>query len=533
LLIAAGALLAFLVGLRPHLASLQPVEEEMSFYKGCIALLALALSLSETFARRRGYAISERAVRWIAGLLAAAAMFAYFNSEQPHGYTYHLWDMFHYYLGSKYHAELGYKRIYRCTAVAESELSPASLTEVRGRGLRNLETNSIETTAAALAEPAACKLHFSAERWAAFKKDVAFFRGQSDRAFWVRVQTDHGYNTPPLWTAMGKMLAVVFPVSTPGLTALACIDPILFIGMFFAIFRAFGFRVMCVAIIFWGTQFPAHEFFTNGAMLRKDWLFLTVVSACLARRRCYFLAGGALMAASLLRVFPAVLFAGWIVHAAAHALHHRRLPRPYARTFAGAAVIGATLACVSAAVVGPDAYGEFIAHIRAHQQVPLTNNMGLPQIVSFSTEGRAQWTRDYGLVDPYSKWASAQIETRHRRHAIWAGIVCVVAVAFVVLVARLKTMWVTQALSLVLLVSATPLACYYYDVFILAALLSAIHKRFERAALLVAGTSAMLIRWPRLSYWWDDRYVVQSVLFFGFAVGLLLSFKKRHARREA
>jgi hypothetical protein len=50
---------------------------------------------------------------------------------------YHRWEQFHYFLGAKYFPELGYTRLYQCTAVAEAEQDGGKLEDrVRLHDLR-------------------------------------------------------------------------------------------------------------------------------------------------------------------------------------------------------------------------------------------------------------------------------------------------------------------------------------------------------------------------------------------------------------
>ena len=59
------------------------------------------------------------------GLLIALGVLsfgAYWNFGSFHFGNYiHIWDTFHYYVGSKYFKELSYDRLYECVAVADSE----------------------------------------------------------------------------------------------------------------------------------------------------------------------------------------------------------------------------------------------------------------------------------------------------------------------------------------------------------------------------------------------------------------------------
>jgi hypothetical protein len=271
---------------------------------------------------------------------------------------------------------------------------------------------------------------------------------------------------------------------------------------------------------------PGNEIYTAGALLRQDWLFWTVLSACLARRGYPFLAGGSLATASLLRIFPGLLFAGWVVAAVAHRLRRGRFLPAHLQAFAGALAVGGALALVSAAAAGPGAYADFARHMRQYQETPLTNDMGLPQILAYRLQGRAARTVDYAQIDPYLPWIQMQLEERRNRRPLLEILTGTLAVLFVLVTARLRTLWVIQALGLVWIAALVSLPCYYYSVFLLAPLLGAVHRRYAVAALFAAAASAALAACPWLSGSWDDAYVVQSVLFLGFAAGLLVSFSR-------
>jgi hypothetical protein len=75
----------------------------------------------------------------------------------------------------------------------------------------------------------------------------------------------------------------------------------------------FGWRVMMVGAIFWGANGPANFYWTGGAFLRQDWIFLLVAAAALARRRKFFLAGYAMIWSGLIRVFPMFMLFGWLI----------------------------------------------------------------------------------------------------------------------------------------------------------------------------------------------------------------------------
>ena len=124
-----------------------------------------------------------------------------------------MWDTFHYYIGSKYFKELSYDRLYECVAVADSE-EPGLKRRVELRKIMNLRTNMMVDTKDVMADPiGTCKVHFTAERWADFKHDVAYFRNHHDIKRWEEAQTDHGYNGSPVWNIVGTTLTNMAPIS--------------------------------------------------------------------------------------------------------------------------------------------------------------------------------------------------------------------------------------------------------------------------------------------------------------------------------
>ena len=250
--------------------------------KGVIAGLAAVFVFYEAHREAIKRPVAERWKRFVGITLAAAAVLAYFNGFR-NGYdkAYHRHELYHYYLGAKYFHEMGYDALYRCTVVAQDELGVYTHVdedtgksfridmgkEVRhpDRKVRNLgQDNLLVPAKRFLDKPEECKKPFSEERWAAFKKDIAFFRAVSGNDYFNKMQGDHGFNPPPVWTIAGKVFSEMAPASTRFMQALAGLDMLLWAGMFWALAWAFGWRVSAVAAIFWGCQSSAPMLWTCG-----------------------------------------------------------------------------------------------------------------------------------------------------------------------------------------------------------------------------------------------------------------------------
>ena len=565
-----------LIGLAPHLTSLgldvsAADPSSLAGHPG-FGLLAAAADSSQDFfwenqifkkpqwvglmfglrARRMGEYISPRLKRGLAILLAVLAFGAYFDFGNPnvrYSEYYHRHELYHYYLGSKYSEELGYKRLYDCTMIAEIENGRRS--QIEKREFRDLRVNLIKKAKDTYIfdEPERCTKHFSEQRWAEFKKDVDWFYNSSRGSYWERMQQDHGYNPPPVWTMTGKALASLHPADGDYFKLLASIDVVLQAGMVVLLFWAFGYRVGAVGAIFWGCNAAANFYWTGGAFLRQDWLFLLVASLALCRKRYFFWAGAALMWSALLRVFPVALFGGWVAMVLIHVVERLRgrpsvdgktgflglLHPDHRRLIAGALVALAVLVPASmAATGGPKAYKDFFAHIQTHKHTPLTNHMGLPTIISHNWDGRMRFTRNENLDDAFEGWK----EGRNRRIEKLKVVQYGAFVAFFLWIAwalhRSRLLWLGPALSLPLVMCLTDLTCYYYSMYIAAAVLT-LPRRGIGATLLFTGAASVLLLGKNIGYaptnvsgfyFVDDNFAVQSYLFMLFSILMLWDYSR-------
>jgi hypothetical protein len=499
------------------------VYRSLNWIKAMLALTAAALSVYET---ARIAARKPPRKCWSKGAalaLAVMSLAAYFSfGDVGYAEFYHRHEFFHYYLGSKYPRELGYKRLYLCTAVAQTELGQGN--EVRARKIMDLAVDRIVPGRTALEHPEECRSRFTPERWDAFKSDVRFLRQSSNLEYWNGMQTDHGYNPPPVWTALGHFWSSMHAPSLAYFKFLASLDLMFWVGIFAAIGWAFGWRVFCVAAIFFGCQVPGEYFWTGGAFRRQDWLFGLVLSACLVRKRYYALGGAALAYSTLLRVFPGVLLAGWAVVVGTHAWKHKRWAPHHVRLIMGGVAAAVVLVSLSIGVAGWRAYPEFCQHIQLHKQTPVTNNMGLETLLSHSYAGRMEFVRDEKKVDPFAQWVAMRRDRLHAFRPLHVVLLIALGFVFVKVVRRVKSLWIALALSLAVVISVVETTCYYYSMFILAALLSRHRRGVEAWVLCVAGVSQLLAVNRFLSYFYDDLYTTQSVLFCGFALSLLFAY---------
>jgi hypothetical protein len=459
------------------------------------------------------------------GLLSAAAFFGF--GRLHGGRLVHVWDSFHYVVGVKYFPELGYTGLYEAALAAEraAGLLPPGTTVP----LRNLATNAIETTSAddALARwPSRL-----GPRWEAFVTDVLWFRAEAGAETFRRILLDHGYNATPAWGVLGGLLARLAGPATDGsVRALALLDPLLLLGAWLLVFRAFGFRVACVALVFWGTSFPARFDWNGGSFLRMDWLAAAMSGVSLLKLRRPRLAGAALGLSTLLRLFPGALLLGLGAAALFRLARERRLEavRTELHVAQGALLAAAVVLPLSLLAAGGftsvrwSAWSELAANSRKHLATPLTNNVGLGTTLTWrdATSGRALVFPD--AVEPWKGWketkSAALRETRPLRLALSALFLAAVAFAF-----RSRPPWAAAAGSAGLVFVLADLTCYYASVLLLLALL---HAEREEAGVVTSLLSAATGAVPFLLTWDDQRYALVGALVLASFV-LLLAFLSR------
>jgi len=476
--------------------------------KAIVAALGAALLVLEFAFRRNG---SGGRLRRGFGvglvLLASAGGLSWWNFMQFHYPHYiHVSDTFHYYVGSKYFDELGYTRLYACTAIADAEAGIH--TGVSNRLLRNLETNQLESTTSTLADADGCKRHFDTNRWEMFTRDVGWFRNRVARKRWHAIQRDHGYNAPPTWTALGGTLAGLAPASDAWISALAAIDPLLLGAMWAAVAWAFGGRALCIAAIFWGTNLFGDFGWTGGSFLRQTWLVTSIVGICLLRRGLPASAGASLAIATSLRIFPAALLLG----VALQGLWLRRDGgsgglATVTRRFAAGAVAGAgTLFLLSlVATGGLQPWLEFVDNSRVHLATPLKNHVGLQTVLAHDADHADRLIQGGSAEERYLEWRAAR-EARGAQHAAlyWSllaafGILLVFAV-------RGQPAWVAATLGIGLIPVAFELTNYYYAILLGYGLLAV---RWPGIGPALLGLSAIV--WVIVDRWqWQDEIMVWS-----------------------
>jgi hypothetical protein len=500
-----------------------------------LGLLAIAgLLWLESGARQRGW-ISTRAERSLLWLLVGLSFLAHLGWLQrgPEGFALrvpppHLHEYFHYYVGTKYFAELGHVGLYGATLHADREDVPEAFRP--DAPMRDLATNTQTVRGDAYAAGRAVRERFAPERWQAFKRDVGVIREANPAELWHErgYLHDHGYNGTPLATWLLGSLARFGGDITGFINLMRWADSYLFLllGVLIAIRVDVRSGLVFLAFLFAN---PLHDsVYVGGAYLRAADL-LALCGAWLALRTGAPRSAGLLLGfATLFRIFP-VLFLGGLV---GHALLQRdRLPRlrrqlPMLASFAGTLVgFGLAAELAVAPPSGELAWTAFARNLSLHASTPATNNAGWPTLVAYAPdkdhhpglEGRSQ----PAPAPPGFDWARETERVLDARSGYrWAGTLALLGIA--VLCLRRTSELASPIPVMLSLFAITAPGHYYWSLLALVPL--ATGDRHVRLGLLLAYAAFVLVFWPGpLDTQLDLRFALLSGALGLFLVGACAS----------
>ena len=276
------------------------------------------------------------------------------------------------------------------------------------------------------------------------------------------------------------------------------------------VFWAFGWRAACVALIWWGTNWPARYFWIGGGLLRQDWLAALVIGVCLARKGKMFASGSLITYSALLRVFPGFVVLPLVLRVLWQSWEQRKLALTRSQWSFAAGCVAALAVLVPVSILhsGPSSWGAFIDNSRKHVDTPLTNNMGFKTVVTFEPETRARKVFDDEQPDPFSEWKQARRKAWSARWPFYA----VGLIAFLALVARgarARGDWVALCLGAAVIPFAAELTCYYYSFLLLLAFVGDEHDLRPGAALLGLSVATVVI--AKIGLWYDELFTLTSL----------------------
>jgi hypothetical protein len=502
-------------------------QPQILYAKALIAVIATA-----TLAWDAASGSSRRESAWLRdatlAALAVVSLAAWFNFGQFHrsGQPFHYHDFFHYYVGSKYFAELEYTRLYDCVAAAE--VSVLRSPEIADRPTRDLRTNQILRGSPAAGDPELCRRHFTAERWDSFLRDVEWFRSRMSPQAWNQVQVDRGYNGTPFWTVVGGSIARIGGMNRITLVLLASIDWVIVIVMWIVVWRTFGWRAMAVALIWWGLNYPARYGYTGGAFLRQGWLVLLVLAICLMKRGYAAAAGASIGAAAMLRIFPLAVAFGPLLRA--RWLRREAIGRSDRRLVAATAATAVVLVAITLSFPTPFErdtvypWRLFAQNSMKHMSTPAVNRIGLRTALAFDPATRAVHTWREDETDPWKVWRESRTTAFEQRRAIYLAVVALFVLLLTkAVLARSMTTWTTLVACVGLIPVLLQLSGYYYGVLLAYGLLWPQRKAIG-VGLGVLTTATCLV--PLVIAHEDDRYAAISIAVLCFVFHATVSLRR-------
>ena len=302
-------------------------------------------------------------------------------------------NVFHYYLGAKYFAELGYEDLYVAALAADREYEgywTAKIGEARDLGSYEIVQREKLEESYIPAE------RFTAERWRSFKEDVAALAGYRRPDRWRSVFRDRGYNGTPFWTSIGRPMTALVPATSSWLPLLAFIDPVLLALTALLVSRTFGRRRSILVLLLFVAS-PTNAARLMGGFLQADWLCAMAAGLCFYHRRRPVLAGAFMAYAVMTRVFPVLLIAFALLPALRRAIRRRHVAARIRRY-----AVSCVLSCAVALAIGtmsgrgPQAWLEWVEAISLHREhhVAGERRIGLEHVftgdlLQLSTEAEA------------------------------------------------------------------------------------------------------------------------------------------------
>jgi hypothetical protein len=449
------------------------------------------------------------------------------RAEQHRPLQFH--EFFHYYLGSKYFAEVGYLALYDCTALADQEIAIADGASPRITGfVRDLgDVLADKTVEAARAScSAGARSRFSSSRWSAFEADIRTLQHLVPDGYWNDAVSDKGLNPPPTSIVLGSVVANLVPIEAGGMPTyllVTSIDAVLVAVAFLGLRRGFGTSAASLGAVTFGASFIASYGWLGGAVLRFPWVVAVVLSLASMRRGRWMLAGALAGWAICDRVFPVAFAVGAAVPMV---LGPGRNRRKLARFAIGLSVVLVVAGAASLVVFGAQDWRVFAARTVRDSGVHNVLHVGLDKILTYRPWTASQDFGGHEGLHRFRLW-------NERIDATWASerpLALVAQIAFVLAAAIASRR--RAPFEAAVLVGVTAMFClaspssYYYVVLaavpvvlLRAALVARASKRARDLALLLAFQAFWLVTLvsPVLL---PDRIVVDLVICAALAIFL-------------
>jgi hypothetical protein len=317
------------------------------------------------------------------------------------------WNQFHYYLGAKYHEEVGWDSLYeavlyaddrwqerKAAATGDEKRAMARIPDfAHARSLRSMTTYFLGPREEALAAYDASV--WTPERLEELGRDSRWLRRKARSKEWARrFLLDFGFNPAPPWTIVGTTVANAIPLGSPAYPLITSSDLVVHVLVILAMAWAFGPRAAALAAL-WIHTIPLNGRLVVGGFLNYDWLGASILGIAAYRKEKPVLAATALAYAGMTRVFPGVLILP-VVGRWAWNVVKRRPTQPLRRTFSVVFIASCAVLFVASHFTGRGTHTwlDWEANISKHSQVHATSGarrVGLGRLVRHTPTPRKFW----------------------------------------------------------------------------------------------------------------------------------------------
>jgi len=489
-----------------------------------IQILLLASFILLLVLKDRVPALGKRfvAALWGLAIVALLAHADFFTGERLHNH-----EFYHYYVATKFFPEVGYSGLYDATVLADYEDDRASYDP--DQGVRSLVTYEMGPRRASLTRAAAIRGRFSAERWAAFKSDIAFFR-EADGILWTMGDSlqDHGYNGSPLVTAVLGGLARQPILETPAYVRLAAwFDLALVVAAAVIAALTIGPAAGALFLFFWAANPLNDHAYIGWAYLRYLHVIALFVALAAYAKRRFVLSGAGFAVAALLRVFPGFFVAGLLAQNLL-SRDRRALLRRHAPLCASAAATALILVAATSLVRSPDGgnpWIDFFGKLELHSRRLSPNVLGLAVPFFYGEEHNVAAIQEARKEGRIANWTLEADKAFARHRGPYLAVLAVLVLALAALLRRGRPEDGFLA-GLVLVYAGLHIAHYDYCVLALVPFFYPGRRdpAVVFAAFMIAAAAARLL--PKAVAILDFRCAVWSLLL-GFAFVALMVTRVR------
>ena len=461
---------------------------------------------------------------WILALLALVTIVTHHGRRLPESLTgerVHVWNQYHYYVGSKFFGELGYFDLYAATLAADDDfLAQGGDPEqgfaqvARSRDMHTYEVLPRHEIVASWDRGA-----MSPDRLAELGADSRWIRALTPDRKARRMLKDLGYNPAPPWVLLGKPVAEIVDLGGPLYPVITASDLAMVALALLALWWGFGARVAFIAAI-WLHLAPMNLGRMSGTFFNYDWLAASVVAMACWQKDKPKLAAVALSWGAMTRVFPGLIALPVVIRTCWDLVVRRRRPgsKRLAFTVAFCAACGFLFVASHGTGRGLGTWLEWGEKIVHHSQTHATTGaerVGLARAVRHQPDARRFWrtARSEDAFEP----------TAARRKNL------VMLLGFALLLAAVWRRPDHEAMLAMLFAGwmLTTSSRYYASIWIL---LFTLPRRSASGVLATLGLLGMLVTFHLLERR-DGQYLLLNyeagLLFVGLCVTFLLASRRR------